>query len=80
MVTNYDTHPPYCDNDIQVRQVSIPLQQHLGQAAIPVVREGDRVNKGDLIGEIPEGALGARIHASIDGTVASVGDSVVIKS
>lgn len=77
-VTNYDTHPPYCDKDIQVRQVSIPLQQHLGQAATPVVREGDRVNKGDLIGEIPEGALGARVHASIDGVVESVGENIVI--
>ena len=79
-VGRYDTHPPFYDNDIQVRKVFIPLQQHLGQPALPVVKAGDKVNKGDLIGEIPEGALGARIHASIDGTVASVGDSVVIES
>jgi hypothetical protein len=37
------------------------------------------VKKGDLIGEIPDGALGARIHASIDGTVESVGDNIAIK-
>ena len=79
-VGRYDTHPPFYENDIQVRKVFIPLQQHLGQPALPVVKAGDKVNKGDLIGEIPEGALGARIHASIDGTVASVGDSVVIES
>jgi Na+-translocating ferredoxin:NAD+ oxidoreductase RnfC subunit len=78
-VTNYDTHPPFCEDDIQVRQVFIPLQQHLGQPAVPVVKAGDDVKKGDLIGEIPEGALGARIHASIDGTVESVGDSIMIK-
>ncbi len=34
---------------------------------------------GDLIGEIPENALGSRVHASIDGIVASVGESVIIK-
>jgi cobalamin reductase len=79
-VGRYDTHPPFYENDIQVRKVFIPLQQHLGQPALPVVKAGDKVNKGNLIGEIPEGALGARIHASIDGTVASVGDSVVIES
>ncbi len=78
-VTKYDIHPPFYEDDIQVNQVSIPLQQHLGKPAIPMVKAGDSVNKGDLIGEIPEGALGARVHASIEGKVESVGDSIVIK-
>jgi Na+-translocating ferredoxin:NAD+ oxidoreductase RnfC subunit len=78
-VTRYDSHPPFYEDEIQVDKVSIPLQQHIGKPALPVVKEGDRVKKGDLIGEIPEGALGARVHASIDGLVESVGDSVVIK-
>jgi Na+-translocating ferredoxin:NAD+ oxidoreductase RnfC subunit len=78
-VTKYDTHPPFYEDEVQVDKVSIPLQQHIGQSALPVVQPGDRVKKGDLIGEIPEGALGARVHASIDGTVEAVGDSIVIK-
>jgi Na+-translocating ferredoxin:NAD+ oxidoreductase RnfC subunit len=78
-VTKYDTHPPFYEDEIQVDKVCIPLQQHIGQPALPVVKEGDRVKKGDLIGEIPEGALGARVHASIEGTVESVGESIVIK-
>ena len=77
-VTNYDTHPQFCENDIQVRQVTIPLQQHLGQPALPAVQTGAKVKKGDLIGEIPEGALGARVHASIDGVVESVGENIII--
>ncbi len=55
------------------------MQQHLGKPALPVVKAGDRVRKGDLIGEIPEGALGARVHASIDGVVEAIGNHVVIK-
>ena len=78
-LTRYDSHLPFYEEEIQVDKVSIPLQQHLGQPALPVVKGGDRVKKGDLIGEIPEGALGARVHASIDGTVEKVGDSIVIK-
>jgi hypothetical protein len=78
-VTRYDTHPPFYDDDVQVRRVTIPLQQHLGKPAVPAVKAGDRVERGDLIGEIPEGALGARVHASIDGVVESVNDNVVIK-
>lgn len=77
-VTDYDTHPPFFENDIPVRQVTIPLQQHLGQPALPVVKANDKVKKGDLIGEIPEGALGARVHASIDGTVESVDKNIII--
>jgi Na+-translocating ferredoxin:NAD+ oxidoreductase RnfC subunit len=77
-VTRYDSHPPFYEDEIRVDKVSIPLQQHIGRPALPVVKEGDRVKKGDLIGEIPEGALGARVHASIDGTVEAVGDMVVI--
>lgn len=53
-------------------QVVIPLQQHVGAPAQPVVKEGDRVQAGQVIGEIPEGSLGARVHASIDGIVARV--------
>lgn len=78
-VTKYDIHPSFKADDHQVNKVSIPMLQHLGKPALPVVKVGDRVNKGDLIGEIPEGALGARVHASIDGLVESVGDSVVIR-
>ncbi len=78
-VTRYDTHPEFCGDNFQVNRVCLPLQQHLGQPALPVVQAGDKVKRGDLIGEIPEGALGARVHASIDGVVESVGDQVVIK-
>jgi Na+-translocating ferredoxin:NAD+ oxidoreductase RnfC subunit len=77
-VARYDKHPTFYGDDIRVKRVSIPLQQHLGKPAVPVVRAGDRVKKGDLIGEIPEGALGARVHASIEGTVEAVDENIVI--
>jgi len=80
-VTKYDTHPEFNTAEIQIAKVKIPLKQHLGEPAMPVVAEGDHVKKGELIGEIPEGALGARVHASIDGTVTSVDDkNIVIQS
>jgi Na+-translocating ferredoxin:NAD+ oxidoreductase RnfC subunit len=73
-VIKYDTHPEFSTDEIQVNKVNILLQQHLGKPSLPVVASGDRVKKGDLIAEIPEGALGARIHASIAGTVSSLDD------
>ena len=39
---------------------------------MPVVRTGDRVYAGDVVAEIPEKSLGARIHAPIDGIVTRV--------
>ncbi len=69
---------PYL-GDVAPLAVSIPLRQHIGAPAVPVVREGDRVKTGDLIAEIPENALGARMHASIDGIVARIDQRIEIK-
>lgn len=53
-------------------RVSIPLRQHVGVPAIPVVKEGDAVTGGQLVAEIPDGALGAQVHASITGIIERV--------
>lgn len=58
-------------------RVALPLRQHIGAAALCIVTPGQRVRVGDIIGEIPEKALGARVHASIDGVVSSVDDGLV---
>ncbi|MHC1728963.1 MAG: 4Fe-4S dicluster domain-containing protein [Syntrophobacteraceae bacterium] len=73
-----DIHPEF-PGACSFNEVSIPLRQHIGAPAVPVVAPGDLVEVGDLIGEIPEGALGARVHASIRGVVTEVGASIVIK-
>ncbi len=78
-VSRYDRHPEIFVGKIEVKKATIPLKQHIGAPAIPVVKTGDRVDKGDLIGEIPDKTLGARVHASISGVVESVGTDVVIR-
>jgi Na+-translocating ferredoxin:NAD+ oxidoreductase subunit C len=52
-------------------RVSIPLSQHAGAPSKPVVKKGDPVKTGTLIGE-PGGRISAATHASISGTVADV--------
>lgn len=59
-------------------RVSIPVRMHIGAPAEPVVSVGDKVKAGDLIAKVPEGALGAPVHASISGKVESVGENIVI--
>ena len=51
----------------------IPLLQHAGSAAKCVVKPGDLVSEGMLIGKA-FGALSANVHASIPGTVIAVTD------
>ena len=46
---------------------SAPAAMHIGAPSRPVVRDGQTVTCGELIAEIPEGALGANLHASISG-------------
>lgn len=73
-----DLHPEFA-GDVRPAAVRIPLRQHIGAPALACVRIGDTVRAGDCIGEIPEGALGARVHASIAGVVTEVGSSISIK-
>lgn len=75
-LTKYDVHPHYA-GEYTPSVVTLPLGQHIGAPASCVVSVGDALHKGDLIGEIPEGAMGARIHCSIDGVVESIADGKV---
>jgi len=56
----------------QPEEVTLKLQQHIGAPAVPVVKVGDVVSVGQLVGEIPVEVLGARVHASIGGTVTQI--------
>jgi Na+-translocating ferredoxin:NAD+ oxidoreductase RnfC subunit len=71
-IQQYSVPAPLQDEVLAPAQVVIKLQQHIGAPARAVVGEGERVVAGQLLGEIPEGSLGARVHASIDGTVTAV--------
>jgi len=62
-------------------RVELRMSQHIGMPAGPVVKVGDRVKAGDLVGEITKGGLGAPVHASIDGVVRQVSyESIVIEA
>lgn len=77
-LSRYEHPAPFMENTIRPGKLIIPLRQHAGAAAIPVVRAGDRVKADDLLGEIPENALGARIHTGVSGKIISVNEKAVI--
>jgi len=72
---------PLQDELLATDRVGIKLAQHVGAPCEPVVTAGQRVRAGDVVGRIPQvggkQALGAPVHASIDGRVAQVADGVI---
>ncbi len=80
-LTQFRNVGPLQDRPLQASKVGIRLKQHLGAPCEPAVRAGDRVTKGQVVGRPPvtngKPALGAPVHASIDGTVTRVADGVV---
>jgi len=57
------------------KQVIIPIAQHIGAPATPVVKKKDQVKAGDLLAE-GQGFVSANIHSSVSGTVAKI-DQVI---
>lgn len=51
--------------------VSIPMSQHIGVHCTPTVKVGERVLRGQVIGEVKNG-LGCPVHASVSGIVTAI--------
>lgn len=73
-ISEYDVPAPM-EGGIHALSVRIPMRMHIGVPATPVVQPGDAVQKGQLIAE-PQG-MGAKIHASIAGTVQEVSQDTI---
>lgn len=80
-VLKYEDDAPLREEPLRVSRVRIPLRQHVGAPCEPLVQRGEKVEVGRMIGDVPEGALGAPVHASISGTVERIfDDSILIRS
>ncbi len=72
-------HPPACkitaESPIRTAplppEVIIPLSQHIGAPATPIVKAGDKVLAGQCIAEAG-GFVSAPVHSSVSGTVVKV--------
>jgi electron transport complex protein RnfC len=76
----HGVHPPECkDLTAALRtkrmpfpaEVVLPLRQALGKPARPIVKAGDRVERGDKVAEA-DGFVSVPVHASASGTVSGV--------
>ena len=73
----HGVHPPENKDEtanLPIRQfpfaplLIVPLSQHLGKPAVPVVREGQEIVRGQTIAE-PDGFMSVSMHAPASGTV-----------
>src|SRR5262245_57321584 len=54
-----------------VETLVLPLDQHAGAPAVPLVKPGERVLRGQPVAE-PGGAISAWLHSPASGTIAAI--------
>ncbi len=78
---DFNNEGPLVEQAVSTSRVGIALSQHIGVPCEPVVKAGQKVSRGQLVGDVPikdgKSALGAPVHASIDGKVVAITDGVV---
>ncbi len=76
-VLKFKDEGPLMDLNIQPNVVRIPLNEHIGAPAQPLVSEGSRVKKYDLIAKA-NGKVSANMHASINGVIKQLTNTEII--
>lgn len=76
-LASYDVAAPFEDTTPVTGYVKIPMSMHIGAPAIPLVKQGEKVLKGQKIAEAAEG-LSVCIHCSIDGVVESATEKEIV--
>lgn len=70
----YSAHKPIVDVELP-KQAIIPLVQHIGAPAQPVVQKGDKVKVGQLLAQAG-GFVSAPIHSPVSGTIFKIDRAV----
>ncbi len=79
-LNGFTNKAPLQKQKLSVSKVVLPLRQHVGVACEPVVKIGQAVREGELIAKVPEGKLGAPLHASISGTIKEITGTITIEA
>jgi len=77
-IEEYDAQAHLERIDFKPKRVLIALKQNAGASNVSLVKANEPVSAGQQIGEIPEGRLGAIIHAPFAGVVELVTDKHII--
>jgi Na+-translocating ferredoxin:NAD+ oxidoreductase RnfC subunit len=75
----YNVPIPYDSQTYTPSLVKLPLKQHAGAPAVPLVKKGEQVHAGQLVAETPANILGAKLHSPIAGRVLETEPEVVVR-
>ena len=70
----FSAHKPITRVELP-KQAIVPLAQHIGAPAVPVVEKGDKVKVGQLIAQAG-GFVSAPVHAPVSGTVLKIDTAI----
>lgn len=76
-LSDYDKPAPFVDVSFKPKTVRLFLSQHIGRPAVPCVKVGTIVKKGDIVADVNPSDLGCPIHASIDGVVTEINSKYI---
>lgn len=76
-LAKFDLPAPMTKCELEIKEVKLLLRQCIGAPCNAIVKVGDNVMKGQMVGQPPEGALGVCLHASITGKVTTVTDNFI---
>lgn len=77
-VARFDKFPPtYVEEKLKAQEVQVPMSQHIGAPAIPIVQVGDEVHENEMIAKAAEG-LSVPHFAPITGHVTYVDAKTVV--
>lgn len=68
----YKKEVNWIKDEPEIRKVRLMMLQHRGEPAVPVVKTGDKVQKGNLIARAADKEPSLPVHASIGGKVTAV--------
>ena len=78
-LNKYNVPAPLCENALSVlpKTVALYLKDHVGAPATPLVKMGDRVERGQIIASMNPSELGTGVCASISGTVEKIENNLI---
>lgn len=76
-LTKYDRPAPLAEHTEPSSLVKLLYSQHIGAPSVPIVKEGDLVEKGQMVAS-PAAGLSIALHASISGRVTEVAKNYMI--
>lgn len=79
-IAQYDQPAHFKEVKFSPKKIRLPLSQHIGHPAIPIVKIGEKVVTGQKVADVPTEKLGAPIHSSINGTVTKINSEIEIQA